>query len=209
MCGFPFGIHHLAGGRWDEAGRTAHRLADEEPLSPLAQAQGASLLVGLGRFSAAREILEAALDLDADHPMVTLWLAHVRGVEGRFGEAVELLQRTLGAWFVPTMINLPALLVATGDSDAARKVVAMLEDAAATRYVSWFSRAVAWAALGQEERAREYLVIAEDERSPLLTVSLLGEGYVALAPAWMRGWCAARSQQVVPHLASLGAATGA
>lgn len=209
MCGFPFGIHHLAGGRWDAAGRTAHRLADEEPLSPLAQAQGAGLLVGLGRFPAAREILEAALDLDADHPMVTLWLAHVRGVEGRFREAAELLQRTLGTWFVPTMINLPALLVAAGDTDAARKVVAMLEDAAGTGYVSWFSRAMAWAALGDEARAREFLREAEGERSPLLTACLLGEGFLALAPVWMKEWFVARRQQVVPPLASPTAGGGA
>ena len=189
--GFGFGIHHLAMGRRQQVDEAARHLVAAEPLSAIAHTQAAGLCVGIEAFEGAIALLDRALELDPDLPMASFWLGCSHGVLGRVDAAAELLRRSLAAGMLASVLALPAVLVRGGHEVAAREVVAVAERLAGERYVSPFASALAWAALGEHDRAMALLLEAERERSPLLTMSLIGPGYLRLAPAWVAEWVAA------------------
>ena len=65
-----------------------------------------------------------------------------------------------------------------------------------TRYVSPTCLALSHAALGHEDRCRELLGRAEDDRSADYTMYLLGPGFLALYPEWLQRWFEVRRRQV-------------
>jgi TolB-like protein len=183
--GFGFGVHHLAMGRRRRVEEAARHLVAEEPLSAIAHTQAAGLYVGIEAFDAAVAVLERALELDPDLPMANFWMGCSLGMLGRVDAAAELLRRSLGAGMAASVLALPAVLVRAGREEAAREVLAGAERLAGERYVAPFALALGWAAVGERDRAMALLSEAERERSPLLTMSLMGPGYLRLAPAWV------------------------
>ena len=200
--GLGFGLHHLASGRRGAVADWARRLVEAEPLSSIAHTQAASIHVGLGEFDAAVALLEKAIELDPGLPMALLWLGYCRGALGDVEDAARLLQVVAANGLTASMIGLPAVLVRAGDAEAARQAVASLERTAGEQYVPPITRALAWAALDDRARTLDFLAAAEDERSPMFTMVLLGLGYLALAPAWMQEWFAVRRRQLLPGMPS-------
>ena len=211
--GFGFGIYHLAGGRLGTVAQVAHRLAESEPLSSIAQTQAAAIQVGAGEFDSALAFLEKALELDPELPMALLWQGFCRAALGRLAEAVRPLRAAAASGLTASMIALPAVLVRAGDPAAGREAVPARARPARARYVPPITRALAWAAIDERERTRAFLGAAEEERSPMFTMCLIGAGYLALAPAWVQEWFAGRRRQLGPSepagVAPLGASNAA
>jgi serine/threonine protein kinase/tetratricopeptide (TPR) repeat protein len=202
---YGLSLYYMTVGRRADAMRAATDALKDEPLSAIAHTQAAAIHAGFGEVDQAAALLEKAIELDAAMPMALLWLGFCRGMQGRLEEAVELLRAATEKGLSTALAYLPEVLRRAGRVDEARAAVMALEKIAAERYVPPSSRALAWAALGDKERCFELLGQAETERTPMLTVALIGPGYIALAPDWLREWFDIRRQQIGPAAAWLGA----
>ena len=193
---FGLGFYYVLDGRPDAALRYAHKRLERDPLSAIERTQAAALHVALERFDSATTLLDEALDLDNQVPMTLFWLGFCHGVQGRFDEAVPLLRSAAERGVALALSYLVAVLVRADELGRARAVHAELEEAAAGRYVSAMCLAVSHAALGHKDRCLEFLFRAEHDRSPTYAMFLLGPGYLALSPEWLRRWCESRKRHV-------------
>jgi len=193
---FGLGFYYVLDGRPDAALRHAQERLARDPLSAIERTQAAALHIALERFDSATTLLDEALDLDDQVPMTLVWLGFCRGVQGRFDEAVPLLRRAAERGLAWALSYLVCALARADAPGRARAVHAELVHAAAERYVSPMCLAVSHAALGREDRCLEFLLRAEADRSPTYAMFLLGPGYLALSPGWLRRWCESRKRHV-------------
>jgi serine/threonine protein kinase/tetratricopeptide (TPR) repeat protein len=187
---FGVGLDCLVRGRREEAQGVGRRLVEMEPLSAIARTQAGALFTCLGEVDLAAEELERALELDPEMPAALHGLGFCRAVQDRLEAAAGLLQTAFEKGWTASAFVLPMVLVRSGRRDAALEMVRTLEASAGERYVAPFVRALAWAAVGDRERGLELLAQAEAARSPLLTLLLIGPGFLALAPEWVKEWFA-------------------
>jgi TolB-like protein len=203
-AGFGLGTHHLAMGRLTEVAAISRLLVESEPLSAIAHTQAGSFGLAIGDLGAAGRALARAIELDPELPMAIFWLGWVRGVQGLLEEAAELLGRSFAAGFAASALVLPEVLMRAGRAEEARAATDAVERLAAERYVSPSVRALACAAVGERERAEALLAEAERERSPILTMAMIGFGYLRLVPEWI-----ARRLADLRHRSGLEAARAA
>ncbi len=192
--------YEMAAGRTRETLEIARLYVEAEPLSAIAHTQAANFYVGLGDVDGAAALLEKAFDLDPGMRMALPMLGFCRAVQGRLEEAADLLRKAVERGLPAGYMYLPAVLVRAGKTEEARETVEALEKAASERYVWPLARALAWAALDERERCLELLAEAESEGSPAFTLTVLGPGGLALAPAWLKEWFEVRRQQMVRTL---------
>jgi tetratricopeptide (TPR) repeat protein len=193
---FGRGFYYVLDGRPDAALRYTHERLARDPLAAIERTQAAALHVALEQFDSATTLLDEALDLDDQVPMTLVWLGFCRGVQGRFDEAGPLLRSAAERGVAWALSYLVCVLVRAKAVDRARAVHAELERAAAERHVSPMCLAVSHAALGHEAQCLELLRRAEDDRSPTYAMFLLGPGYLALSPEWLRRSCESRKRHV-------------
>lgn len=191
-------LYRLLMGRPGEALDVARRAVESEPLSSIVHTQAAAAHIATGDVEGAIELLDKALELDAGMLMAQVWLGFCRGVQGRLEEAASLLRSAAERGLSASLMFLPEVLVRAGKLDEAQGVVAGIERAAAERYISPLVRGLAHASLGDRELGVSLLVQAEAERSAMFTLSLLGAGYLALAPRWVGEWFASRRERIRP-----------
>jgi TolB-like protein/Flp pilus assembly protein TadD len=184
-------------GRYEAVHDVARTLAEREPLSSIAQTQAAAAYVGSGALDEAVPLLERALQLDPGLPMALQWLGVCRAVQGRLTDAERLLRAAIDQGLQAGNAQLTAVLVRSGRIDEARQRVRDLDAAARERYVSPFVLAQAHAAVGETEAALEYLEQAQQERTAMFTLCLLGPGYLWLMEPWVEEWFAVRRRRVV------------
>jgi serine/threonine protein kinase/tetratricopeptide (TPR) repeat protein len=205
FSGLGMGFYYLATGRSTEALKEARALAEQEPLSAIAQTQAAACHVGCGDIDGGVPFLEKALELDPGMPMALLWLGVCRGVEGRLDEAEALLRASIQAGLLAAQMFLPEVLARAGRVEEARAVVRALDERASQYFVSPLTLAVAHASIGEKDRSLTFLEQAERERSAIFALSIVGVGYLHLAPAWMMEWFAARRKRLALSRPALGA----
>ena len=200
--------YQMAAGRSGEALQTARLFVEAEPLSAIAHTQAANFHMALGDVDGAAALLEKALDLDPGMRMALPLLGFCRAVQGRLEEAVGLLRSAVEKGLPAGSMYLPAVLVLSGKVDEARAAVEALESAALDRYVWPLARALAWAALEEKQRCLELLGEAEAEGSPMFTLTVLGPGGLALAPAWLKEWFEERRRKMVSAIRVAGGVPG-
>jgi tetratricopeptide (TPR) repeat protein len=183
---------------------TARLYVEVEPLSAISYTQAANFHVAVGDVDGAAVLLEKALELDAGMRMTLPMLGFCRTVQGRLEEAADLLRKAVEMGLPAGYMYLPAALVLSGRTEEARETVEALEKAASERYVWPLARALAWAALDERERCLGLLGEAEAEGSPMFTLTVLGPGGLALAPAWLQDWFEVRRQQMVSAIRAAG-----
>jgi adenylate cyclase len=189
---FGLGFYYILDGRPRDALRYLREMLARDPLSAPQRTQAAAAHIALGAREAAVALLEEALDLDSHMPMAKLWLGFCRGLEGRHDEAVRWLEAAGASGLALAHSYLVAALVRAGSPDRALAAHRQLEGLSESRYVSPFCLALSLGALGDSDRCRHLLARAAEVRCPLLTLFMVGPGYLALAPEWVAGWVQAQ-----------------
>jgi TolB-like protein len=190
----------LISGRLDDALRFAREALESDPLSAITHTQAGIAQIGLGNIDTAATMFEAALELDAQVPMALSWLGFCRASQGRLEEAVPLLQRAADRGLIVGLAYLANVLPRLGAIERARDAVAQLEALAAGQYVPPIYLGLAYAGFDQRDRCVEYLARSLDDRSPTMTLTLLGKGYLAMFPSWVCEWFDARRRELAPRL---------
>lgn len=200
-CRTVLAIFELACGRSEAARQIALRGADAEPASAIAQSQAGAILTGLGDCAGAARLLEQSLELDERLPMSHLWLGYCRALQGREGEAEALLRAAALRGLSLAVSALAALAVRRGQHEEAKALVAELERTAGATGgpPALFERGLAWATVGERDRALALLAEAEGERCPGFTFALFAPGYLGLAPPWLQEWFAHRRRDLGPR----------
>jgi TolB-like protein/tetratricopeptide (TPR) repeat protein len=189
---FGMGFYYMLDGRPRDTLRYLREMLARDPLSAAQRTQAAAGHIALGAREAATALLEEALDLDNRMPMAKLWLGFCRGVEGRYEEAVRWLEAASAGGLALAYSYLVSVLLRAGSSDRALATHRQLESLSESRYVSPFCLALSHGALGDSDRCRHLLARAAEVRCPLLTLSVVGPGYLALAPEEVTGWVQAQ-----------------
>jgi serine/threonine-protein kinase len=196
-------LFHLVSGDLDGVVEEGRRIAEDEPLSPIALTQAGSSCIAAGDFDGSIAYLERALELDPEIPMASLWLGFCRGVQGRAEEAIALMRAAVGRGLTSGLMFMPHVLVEAGKVEEARSVAAEIDRAAAERYVSPLAKAFAHAALGEKEQALRWLEEAEVERSANFTMCVFSPGLKRLMPVAVAEWFAACRERIQPSEATL------
>jgi serine/threonine-protein kinase len=80
-------------GRYDEAIERYERAIESSPATPMHLSSLGMLYAGIGRLTDAEPLLQEAIELDADYLDASIWLADVRQKQGRFDDAVKIMER--------------------------------------------------------------------------------------------------------------------
>jgi len=142
-------------GRHDEAIELGRRVAQNDPLSPLATLWLATTLAMARRYDEAEEALRRGRELDPDFLPGLLETAEVAVQQGRLDDALEAATRaaSLGG-DQPMYVALRGRVGAiSGRPDDARDALRRLEDLAAERYVPAFEIALLHTVLGDADAA--------------------------------------------------------
>jgi tetratricopeptide (TPR) repeat protein len=157
--------------RIDEAIAQLARAVELDPLSLDLQANRALLDYFAGRYAAADSGLRAVLQRDSTDGLAKWGSALVAEQQGRFDEAIAILEPISAG--LNRKSSLGHVLAVAGKTAKARKVLAELNEAAATRYVPAYWFALVHAGLGERDQALRQLERAFDERSTVLAYLLI------------------------------------
>jgi TolB-like protein len=166
----------------DEAVAANRRAADLDPLDLNLSSRLAQVLLIFGRVDEAIERLEGIVRTDPLHMVSYLELADAYGRRGDDRRAMAAAERALELSSGGVVaVGMAVLCAVRADSfGRARALVGELDQRARREYVFPFWLAVAHAALGDLDRAFEYLAQAEQDHDPNLL-------YVTAAPREL-GW---------------------
>lgn len=155
----------VAAGRFDEAEREMRRAQQLDPLSLIASAALGWVRYYAGRHDEALEQLRLTLALDEDFELAYLWSGWSLEALGRYDEAIGMLKeavaRSEGSGI--SLASLARAYALRGDSAEAERLIAGLLES--DGYVPSYEIAKAYLALGQTERAAEWLQRAVEQRS--------------------------------------------
>ncbi len=151
--------HHIYGGgfliamsRFDEAEGEMRLAGELDPLSPAVASAAAYPAIHAGRYAEAEALLRAARRVFPDDDEILEFLGYTHALEGRYPEAIAELERAqsplgLRAWVYGR----------AGRQDSALALLRRLEEQARGSYVSPRQFVLAHLALGDRERALDYL----------------------------------------------------
>jgi tetratricopeptide (TPR) repeat protein len=153
-------------GRFDEAQRLFEAAQTEDPFGFWHRHNLGSLSYFRRDYATAEKVLREALEIEPDHAVVRLLLARVLMHSGRGADAIgetEWCVRALPGMTGAELFHVAALASA-GERQAAVSAMRNFERGSEGRYTSPFYRAMAYAALGEADRALEWLSRAAIER---------------------------------------------
>ncbi len=84
-------------GRYDAAKNRFEQAIHLDPVSSGHHSGLGMLYAGLGKLIEAESLLLKAFELNTDNPDATFWLADVRQKQGRFDDAVEIMERSVSS----------------------------------------------------------------------------------------------------------------
>lgn len=165
--------HHLYArmlltlGRTEEALAQILRAQELDPLSPLIASSAAVILRAMGRFEEGLAQCERAFDLAPDFTAALSVMGGIYREMGRHDEAIEAFERAaeLSNQNPGFMANLTQALGAAGRMDEARAMLRKMHERTDPPPVQSRHFAVAYAGLGENEKALEWLEIAFEEGS--------------------------------------------
>jgi TolB-like protein/DNA-binding winged helix-turn-helix (wHTH) protein/Tfp pilus assembly protein PilF len=159
-------------GRYQQALLEIRRARQINPLHPMAAALEAGFLQHAGHELEALRMLEAAVRQNGQFWLARMVLALYYQREGRIEEAMEQIQeaKNLAPNSTYVMANQVEILVAAGQVDEARGLVAALGRKASQEYVSPYHLALANVNAGNTGQAIAWLRTAVAEGSPMLVL---------------------------------------
>ena len=161
----------LAGrGRWEESLREMERAHELDPLSRIIGVELAWAYNSLHRFAEADSAVQQVLRLDPNFAHASMILGQIRMAEGRPREAVDPLRHSLdlGGFNAHAAAELVSAYAAAGDRTAATALLDTLTARSVHEYIPPFAFAVAYAGLGDRDRAFSWLERGIRERDALL-----------------------------------------
>jgi eukaryotic-like serine/threonine-protein kinase len=159
------------------------RAADLDPLDLNVSARRAQVLIIFDRVDEGIARLERIVQLDPQHMVSHLELGDAYSRRGDFAKGMAAAERAVelsGGTAVAAVAMLAGVAAGGGRRDRARELLRGLTERARRDYVFPFWLAVAHAALGEMDRAFEYLAEAVRDRDPNLL-------YITAAPRTL-GW---------------------
>ena len=153
-----YAVHGLTPlGRFDEALDLLQRALAIDPVSMPINGTLGFVLNLADRPADAITVLRRALDLEP-HAMIYFFLGNALADVGEFGQAIEHLQTATSLSNRPDILGgLGYACAKAGDQDAARAVLAQLEEQRIRRYVSPVGAARVFVALGEIDQALDAL----------------------------------------------------
>ena len=161
-------------GRYEEAIREGQRACDLDPLSLHANVSVATALYFARKYDEAIEQLLKVLELQPDFGPALMVLALAWEQKSAFAKAISALElaRVYSAGNTTLLACLAEAYGKAGLIDEAQSVLYNLVKMSKSRYVPAFDFAVIHFALGDKDKALDYLEKAYLERSPLLPLFL-------------------------------------
>jgi TolB-like protein/Flp pilus assembly protein TadD len=156
-------------GRADEAISLADRVLQVDSISPFITGNVASVLYFTRQTDRPIAHANKLLELDRDSVQGHIWIGRAYLQKGLYDQALPELQRVIDPQSGDGLAQLGYAYAMTGRKADALKVVAELEALAARRYSSPLRIAYIYAALGDKERAFEWLEKGYAGRSDHLT----------------------------------------
>ena len=147
-----YAVHLMARGHVDAAIREAHRARSLDPLSVTTNVTAGSILAGMGQYEEARQILQSTLELAQEHEGAHLWLAVTDVETGRFEEGIRAFEKLGDRAYVARAMAL------SGRPQEALQVLRQMEQSGSQPPpTTGYHLALAYAALGESERALDWL----------------------------------------------------
>ncbi|MCK4409512.1 MAG: protein kinase, partial [Candidatus Eisenbacteria sp.] len=149
-------------GRFDEAVEVMNRARELDPLSLFMNARVGMALYYARRYDEAKDILETTLEVDPSFAQARYFLSLVYSMEGRYGEAIEMIpEESFRAWVA-------VLHALNGDTDSAHEVMNDVLSRGSGGYAWPSVRASFCFALGDIDGCFEWLERAVEEKDPRL-----------------------------------------
>ncbi|MCC6341810.1 MAG: winged helix-turn-helix domain-containing protein [Bryobacterales bacterium] len=166
-------------GKFEESAREIARARELDPVSPLTHGLSGALANHARRDSLAAGHLRRALTLNPNLWVLHLWNGRVLACQGRFEDALQELREAVeGSRGSCEAVALQSWIQArAGNPAAAREVLRELGRMGETKYVPPTSFAMIHAALGENDRALDWLDKAYASRDARLT-------WLAVEPRW-------------------------
>ena len=161
-----YGVFLISSGRNDEGFEQLKRARELDPLSlPINADLGNFTCVSPGRPDEGIEQLKKTIELAPDWPRAHVLLSTCYGEKGMWTEALEEVQKA-GA---PGYVVKARMYAATGKREEALKMIGLMEERSKQlQSVSPMAFANVYTALGDKDKAFEWLEKAYAERTPLL-----------------------------------------
>ena len=152
--------------RSDEAIREIKQAQELDPLSLIINTSLGRVLYGARQYDRAVEQLKKTIDMDSNFAEAHFQIAMVYEQKRMYAEALAEYQKAIELYQDPTMTAWPARIYAlTGRRTDAERVLAQLKELSKQKYVSPYPLATVYVALGEKDKAFEYLEKVYDERS--------------------------------------------
>jgi TolB-like protein/Tfp pilus assembly protein PilF len=162
--------HHVALGRFDEALVESRRAAQLDPLSMIILTDEAKNLYLAGRYDEAIDHYQKSLQIDSSFPIAHKGLAEVYVQKLMYEQAIAEIEKAIALSENSIFIldDLGYIYARAGKTGEAREVLENLDRLASEQYVPAYGRAAIYAALGDRDKAMEWLERAYEERSFLV-----------------------------------------
>jgi TolB-like protein/tetratricopeptide (TPR) repeat protein len=148
----------LALGQFDHAIAEAKRAVELDPVSPIGRTDVATVYLTERRYDDAVAELHSTLEIDPDFYWAHRQLGLALELKGAPAEAVVEYQRASELNDDPRVLAfIGHAMASTGKQNEAREILAKLTEIARTRYVSGYSFAVIYLALGEKDHAVDWL----------------------------------------------------
>jgi serine/threonine protein kinase/Tfp pilus assembly protein PilF len=170
LLNYSIGAFWAVMGKLDLAIENLKKALQLDPLSTLYTMHMAVWLRRAKRFDEAREYLDKALELSPDNPWVYWMGGNILVAEKQFDEAIRMLYKAVdySKKYPPILASLGWFYAFTGHNKNAKKIFNELRKMKHKRYVSEYLFAKICSALGEKDRAFQFLDHAFKERDPAL-----------------------------------------
>ncbi len=163
---FFYSWYLSAWGKFDESIEEGKRFVELQPLSPEEYTFYGLVLYYAGKYDDAIAQFQKALDLDPNYPIAHLYLGFCDIQKGNFAKAVAEYQKAHTLLNSPwTLARLGYAYVRAGNRQEAMSILDSLEQQAKRMYVASDIVATIYVALGDHDRAFEYLQKGYEERA--------------------------------------------
>jgi tetratricopeptide (TPR) repeat protein len=166
-------------GRPEEALAQLAVAREIDPLTPTGVLSG-RIYVDTHRPDAAIRVLQEAIELDPRHDLAHQLLAHAYLQKGRPDEAIAWMRRAATLSGARDLAQLAYVYARTGDTAEARRVLAGLLEGGEPLDLLGFHLAMAYAALGDSDRAFRWLEAAYAQHASFMNLLAVSTGFESL-----------------------------